>query len=568
MTLSSLRPVAAVGLVAAILLYVGCARTYETADPARTALKPVAAPSEPEPKPPTPPISEAEPTVEPVDPAQKPKSATPAPKAAAASPSSSDSSRDPLKKFASWSKTPPAAVLVVSGEQNGYLQPCGCTDGQLGGLGRRYDLIDKLRAKGWPVAAVDLGNLIHDPAGSRGGPQQERIKFDTALKALAAMKYSAVAVGPEDLKLGVGEMLGLLINLKSPLFLSANLKPTEGFEDAVRPSMVLNAGPVKLGVTAVIEPAVYEALADPDKATLLTARKPEEVLPAVLAQLEKDSEIQVLLVQGTPEEAARLAKQFPGFDLVVSTAKFDDPDERPEVVNGGKTTIINVGRKGKYAGVVGLFPGKSPTVTFTLQPLESPSFREAEPMRALIDDNFPSILKMMGVVENFSRTANTQYPEGAEYVGAESCQSCHPNTFAKWSSTKHAKAYNVLTNPKRNREADAECISCHTTGFGYNTGWASAEKTPFLKGNQCENCHGPGSKHNAEPDNIAFRAPMVRTAESADKGGFCISCHNDDNGPHFKFQPYYAQIFHKGLDTYEDPKVHQGQPQPRKVAGR
>ena len=59
---------------------------------------------------------------------------------------------------------------------------------------------------------------------------------------------------------------------------------------------------------------------------------------------------------------------------------------------------------------------------------------------------------------------------------------------------------------------------------------------------------------------------MVRTAEQADKGGFCISCHNDDNDPHFQFAPYYAQIFHKGLDRYDDPKVHQGQP--RKVANR
>ncbi len=566
MTLSSLRPVAAVGFVAAILLYVGCARTYETADPARSLLTAVVVPSAPEPKAPTP-SYEAEPPVEPADPAEKPKAAAPLPKAAA-SPSSSDPSIDPLKKFASWSQAPPAAVLVVSGEQNGYLQPCGCTDGQLGGLGRRYDLIEKLRAKGWPVAAVDLGNLIHNPAGSRGGPQQERIKFDTALKALAAMNYSAVAVGPEDLKIGVEQTLGLLMNLKSPLFLSANLKPTEGFEDAVRASTIIAAGPVKLGVTAVIEPAVYDALDDLNKATLLTAKTPDEVLPAVLAQLEKDSEIQVLMVQGTPEEATRLAAKFPGFDLVVSTSKFDDPDEHPEVINGGETTIINVGRKGKYAGVVGLFPGKSPSVTFVLQPLEGPAFREAEEMRALIDDNFPSVLKSLGVVENFSRTASTGYPVGATYAGAESCRACHPKTFEKWSTTKHANAYAALTNPKRNREFDAECISCHTTGFGYNTGWVSAEKTPFLKGNQCENCHGPGSKHNADPDNVAFRAPMVRTAESADKGGFCIQCHNDDNDHNFKFPERYAQIFHKGLDTYDDPKVHQGRPRPRKVAGR
>ena len=525
MTLASIRPVAAIGFAAVILIYVGCSRTYETTDPVQGGI-----------------------------PIMIPQPAAKAP----ADPASAADAKDPLGKFAAWSQNPPAAVLVVSGEQNGYLQPCGCTEGQLGGLGRRYDLMAKLRERGWPVAAVDLGNLIHDPAGSRGGPQQEKIKFDVALKALDAMKYGAVAIGPEDLKLGVLEALGTLMNVKGLPFLAANLKPAEGFEEAIRPSTILVDGPVRVGVTAVIDPAVFNALADPDRTSLLTIRTPEEALPAVLTKLEQESAIQVLMVQGTPDEAKRLAGLFPGFDLVVSTSEFEDPDERPMMLNDGKTTLINVGRKGKYAGVVGLFPGRSPAVEFHLQPLEGKSFTEAEPMRVLIDENFPSFLKAMGVVENYPRTANTAYPAGARYVGAESCQSCHPKTFAKWSSTKHAHAYDALTNPKRNREADAECISCHVTGFGYNTGFVSAEKTSYLKGNQCENCHGPGSLHNAEPDNLDYRQPMVRTAEAADKGGFCVSCHNADNDPHFNFATYYPQIFHKGLDTYDDPKVHQG----------
>ena len=52
------------------------------------------------------------------------------------------------KVIAEWSATPPAGVLLISGEQVGYLEPCGCTEGQLGGLGRRYDLVERLRAQG------------------------------------------------------------------------------------------------------------------------------------------------------------------------------------------------------------------------------------------------------------------------------------------------------------------------------------------------------------------------------------------------------------------------------------
>lgn len=526
MTRSSFRPIAAVGLVAAILTYVGCARTRDVAGPT----------AEPPPK----------------------------PARVEAKGDAAGAGAAPLPKvIADWSAAPPAVILIVSGEQDGYLQPCGCTDGQLGGLGRRYDLVEKLRGRGWPVVPIDLGNLIYKPASSRGGFEQEKVKFDTALKALAAMKYEAVALGAEDLKLGVLQTLGVLLNSQGPKFLAANVKPGEGLEKTVGSMVLTKAGPVTVGVTAVIDPAAYDALPDPDKA-LLTVKPPEEVLPGVLEQLKKDAQVRVLMVQGPPELAKGLAEKFPGFDLVVSTSVFADPDGRPEMLHGGKTMLINVGQKGKYVGVVGLFPGQEPMLRFVLQPLDQRGLREAEPIRKLIDVDMQDDLRKIGVVENFPRRTNNVGPAGATYVGAESCQSCHPKTFEKWSTTKHARAFETLLNPKRNREHDAECISCHTTGFKYTSGWVSKEKTPYLKGNQCENCHGPASMHVGDPDNPAYRKPMALTAEMANRNNFCNNCHDEDNDHNFTFDARYAQIFHKGLDVYDDPKVHQ--PRPAKVA--
>ena len=116
----------------------------------------------------------------------------------------------------------------------------------------------------------------------------------------------------------------------------------------------------------------------------------------------------------------------------------------------------------------------------------------------------------------------------------------------------------AVRDPKPNVKFDAECVTCHTTGFEYNTGWVSEEKTPYLKGNQCENCHGPGSKHVAEPDNKDFRKAMALTPEQAEKNRLCLSCHDGDNSPHFEMAKFYGQIAHKGLDDYKDPKVHRG----------
>ena len=57
----------------------------------------------------------------------------------------------------------------LSGEMDGYLEPCGCTQGQLGGLIRRLDFVERPKAQNWPVALIDLGSLIKDPAAARGG---------------------------------------------------------------------------------------------------------------------------------------------------------------------------------------------------------------------------------------------------------------------------------------------------------------------------------------------------------------------------------------------------------------
>jgi hypothetical protein len=183
-------------------------------------------------------------------------------------------------------------------------------------------------------------------------------------------------------------------------------------------------------------------------------------------------------------------------------------------------------------------------------------------MRKLIDEDFQDELRNAHVLESYQRRTYlfTDTPSEATYVGADTCKTCHPNTYAKWANTGHARAYEALTkDPKRNREFDADCIRCHTTGFEYNGGFVTADATPGLRGNQCENCHGPGSQHSADPDSAELRKAVARSAGDFDKNHRCINmCHSEDDSPKFVFSDYYGKIAHKGLDRYDDPKVHQG----------
>jgi hypothetical protein len=450
--------------------------------------------------------------------------------------------------------------LLISGEQDGYMEPCGCSEDQEGGLIRRYDLVERLHKRNWPTALFDLGSLMKDPAGARGGFDQARTKFDHAIKALKLLKYDALALSAEDLKVGVSEALGLFDNGlgDSTKIVVANVEPEAVYKKLIQPSLVVMAGPVKLGVTAVIDPESLQKLNDPDKDTLLPKVKaPDGVLSGVLTDLEAKSDYQVLMVQGQPELAQRLAKAFPGFDIVVATSQFDDALNREaEMLNDGKTMLLTVGKKGKNVGLVAIYPDQSPRLRFLLVTLTKQFDGAATPMKSLIQDEYRGMLKSAEVVANFPRHNYVNGAPGATFVGARACKECHPNTYEFWSNTRHAQAFKTLKNDKKpNTIYDAECVTCHTTGFEYNSGWVSEAATPQLAGNQCENCHGPGSKHVADPKNVEFRKLVTLKAAQANKNGFCERCHDAENSRKFDFKEYWDKIDHNGLDAYDDSKV-------------
>lgn len=465
------------------------------------------------------------------------------------------------KLLADWPK--PLATLVITGQRDGYLEPCGCTQGQLGGLIRLYDFVDRLRKQDWPVASIDLGSLIKDPVASRGGFEQSKIKFSIALEALTTLGCQAMALSADDLKIGVGEALAQFLNLsKGPKIVVANVVPTPGFETTIVPSTVVTTGSVKFGITSVTDPEELKKLTDPDKEVMLpTVETPEKVLPAVLADLEKTSDVQFLMVRGSVEQAKALGTANPGFDVVVATSQYPDPPLDPDLINGGKTLVVTVGKKGKYAGAVGVFPADAAQRLRYQRVTLGPNYDgPAAPMKKLVEDQYRETLKTLKIVEEFQRHDYVNGAPGAKFVGAETCKQCHPNTYEKWESTKHAMAFeSLLDDPKPNTIHDAECISCHTVGFEYTSGYRSEELTPELKANQCENCHGPGSKHSAEPENAEFRKLITIRKETADKTGLCIRCHDEDNSPSFNdFAKWWAKVEHNGLDKYDDPKVRQG----------
>jgi len=463
----------------------------------------------------------------------------------------------------------PAVTLVLTGEQQGYLEPCGCTDGQSGGISRRADLIHRLAdEKGWPLTAFDLGGTV------RRNRRQSEIKFETMLAALKDMRYTALGLGPAELRFGPEFLLAMQpFKEESPetslTFLGANIvlfnDPEIGTPTRWK---VLTVGGKKIGVTAVLGKREQSELLPKGTNVQISMQAAEEALPPVVEQLQAENlDLLVLLSYSSLEESTALAQMFPAFDLIVSAGGPEDPDGQPIAV--GQTMLVNVGQKGKHVGVVGLFPDDAEhRLRFELVELEKSRFQDTpkmvEHMRA-----YQIRLREEEIVKT---ELSINHPSGAEFVGAEACGECHTKAFEKWKKTPHFGAFESLKQARKGdkdygitRIYDPECLACHVTGWHpqevlrYDTGFLNAEfatnpddkeHSLLLKGQQCESCHGPGSRHielvGDGKKEEAGQLMWVSLDEAEEK--MCAGCHDPDNSPHFEFKRYWSRVIHRGLN--------------------
>jgi len=465
----------------------------------------------------------------------------------------------------------PQVAFVLTGEQHGYLEPCGCSETQSGGISRRADLFRQLREdKGWEVVALDLGDTM------KRARQQDKIKFGVLHAALGDMGYEAMTLGPSDLKLEVDFLFSTMANSNEPgdavPFISANVL-FYGSPDLGTParSRIIEHNGVKIGVTGVLGKK-YESKIFPSggssAADLLTVNDPVESLTPVVAELkEQGCDLLVLLSQAPQDETKEILGKIPDFDVCLTGGGPEDPSGVTKKV--GDTLLIEAGRKGKYAAVLGYYPddAKMP-FRFELVDLDKERFKRTQAM----EDHMAFYQELLTAQNIIESEPAVPHPSGHSFVGAEQCGECHTKAFAHWKTTRHSHATETLIHGGPdyheaewiNRIHDPECVTCHATGwnpqevFRYDSGFVSMENTPHLTGQSCENCHGPGSHHTElekqfvkdrqnTPEIQAARAEMKLDLATAEKQ-VCRKCHDFENSPKFDFAKYWAKVVHRGKD--------------------
>lgn len=527
--------------------------------------------------------------------------------------------------FSHWPAKKPDAVFVLSGQVFGFLKPCGCSPIQYGGLERRANLIASLKEKGWPVVGLDLGDLTAESEAGHAVqmlPEQILLKYKYMMLALKHLGYAAVGVGEKEFAQHLYPLLGQYTIQKpneAPILVAANLAgageggkvlPREELfgtgDPKVRPMVedveVVAVGGVTVGVVGAVGPSTAEAAAKIDA----SFKFPNEAdaIRAALAKLAKHPKppaLNVLLYQGTLEEAKAVAKAFPAFRLILCKIEQSLPPMFPSYENDGKTLIVQVGHKGQNVGVVGLVGNDLYYQLVELgKAYDTPDAKVAQDRTIALLQQYAAEVRKENLLAKAAakkepHAVQIRFPDAKlTYVGSERCALCHKGEADVWKKTPHSHALDALekvASKPTQRNYDPECVVCHVVGLRVQSGFESVEKTPHLAHVGCESCHGPGSGHAANPGNpdllqalspwktkAADRLPDLDTLKAIaavpalDRGPLeakltnsqravvnavskaCSSCHDHDNDPKFNVYEYLPKVWHSGFKAGGLPK--------------
>lgn len=446
--------------------------------------------------------------------------------------------------------------IIFTGEENGYLEPCGCSEKEIGGLSKRHTLIKQLKDSGQNYALLSLGDL------SKEIGRQSEIKMETILNALDRMGYIAHNIGEKDINMGL-ELLGYLSQISNVNFISSNINLQElNIKPYVIQEIKTEETVLRVGILGILSPNLLG-----DGYQYIETKDPVESLKPLLAELKEKTDILVLLSHAEIDYSQELAETFPEFDLVISGHGIDEPDLYIKKV--GNTYVIPVGEKGKYLGKI-TFP-----LEYSLKEQAFQMVNQSQHRKVLTQEK----LKHYGLLDYYSKNINTNIntkgpyieivslderygdspeikdllkiyqqrlkdeelvknvfksdpPSGLAFIGNDDCAICHNKIFKHWGETHHASAYETLV--KAEHENDPECLSCHTIGMHYTTGFETIETTPKMKGVGCESCHGPGSDHK-----LTLSKDYGKAGEEV-----CMACHEAEHSPKFQFKEYWQKITH------------------------
>lgn len=409
-------------------------------------------------------------------------------------------------------------TFIVLGEEQGFLEPCGCTSDMLGGIARRQTALAQAIEKKPNALVLHNGGLLN-----QFGPQ-EQLKREVQIKDLNKIGVSVLGLAPNDLMLGMGSLILMQKRANFPI-LASNLIDAKGqisFEKEWSHEVVVENKKTTVRVFSLISESMQKEV---DRYLGSIQIEPISEKLKSWKEEKKEGEFWILLFHGTVFEAQRLPLDTDLFDLMVYNQDGEIPFfQRMKTVN-----MLSTGMKGRYV-LLADFDVNPPFNLINSQKIVLDSSYEKHSHGAELIGNYKLQLKKEKIAEKYPKVP---WIEGATYVGSKRCIRCHKAEYNVWKKSKHAQAIKELV--PENHHFDPECLQCHTTGFKFKGGFQNLKKTKPLGAVGCESCHGPRSLHIKNPKKFKNSTPSSAT---------CLQCHDAENSPLFDFDTYWPKIKH------------------------
>jgi hypothetical protein len=466
---------------------------------------------------------------------------------------------------------PPTLRLYLVTDLAGALEPCGCTKDQLGGLDHFGAWVKREQARVPASLVASAGPLFFMDDKLEGDrADQDRIKAQTIARVMRGVGFAAFAPGTNDWDDGADGLTRLAEASGGATVLAAGtavVRESGGVKVGFVGYGQTKAGDAPAGVADLVKRGVEDAkrqgaevlialaavgrgeakrIADavPELTAVVvgaprssgdantTAPQGEEVGGVLVVQAANhlqsvavlDLYVREPLVPGhivkfadaTGLELSRkreeLARRID--ELHVKLASWErDPSVAPRDVAARKEELASLEAQ-RDAMDVKPPPAKGSFFRYSVKEMRVSLGKDPA-----IDADMVAFYKAVNDHNRAAfadRTAPAPKPDQASYVGIEACTGCHPGPREVWNGTTHAHAYATLST--QYKEFNLECVSCHVTGYE-QPGGSTVTHADKLENVQCEVCHGPGSRHVANP---VDKTRIVGRPEASR----CLECHH------------------------------------------
>jgi len=403
--------------------------------------------------------------------------------------------------------------IIYSGNTLGELKPCGCAkEEDQGGIERRMDYLNSVRAESENVLLVDTGDNFKEPT------RQGKVKAKYLMQAMMKMKYDAVLPGDHDFVYGKSflreqkDLPWILSNVDLDPFAKVKLK---SFGNDLRVAIIAVADPDLLYGSRHAQDKIIDA----QKAVLSQLRQLEGETPPDL----------VVLLTHMKREKALAFLDVAGVDVIVNGHLEKDTDliDMLPVRKNGRI-FVQPGPRGQKMGELTVILDSEGEKSFAQKMVPLGSKVDLDPEMVQLYDRYNKEVEDMFFASLSARKGKKK----KVFATATACKTCHPNIHTIWEHSRHGHAYNTLR--KINKAFDPECLACHVVGWNEPGGFVSEIDTPDLMNVQCEVCHGPALKH--------LEAPAPGFGEKAKQA--CKKCHVKNHSPRFNFDKYWDKIKH------------------------